>query len=475
MADYASMFNPEVVGGDPNTVKSLMLDNSQNEALTPTAVPWYQDPDKIRMLAYAVGKVGAGMSEKGSAGEAMGNVAAQMSQAQAVNTAQNKMGGAPVTQTSTTPANNVAAIAQKHKDYAALIDKAGKFNSTGFGFEPIKDAFAANPTEANNTNPTVPVAGSFSEQPSTGVIPTAQSFGPSALPESVAMTMTPEQVTGAYNYNLTSREQTNKDLAAPGLREGTASASIYHRSEAAYKNWQMSPEGQAFTLRHAGEPSRAAAESEKMKTQFALSEIEKLPIEIRNKPVAGTPYTFEQISRMGILSPHGVSAVAAMEDVKVRADATRENARIAADARKDQRADSLVNIAIKQIEGIDRQIDGLIKKQSVGEFPDTPEGQQAKQLAMAMGNIRSADTDIQLRTLLAQKNMIARGIPGWVSTPLPTTVIPPPKQRTITLKDLKETVGTKKDHSGQFQNLFNPSGGTPSANPGQLFNQGGGN
>jgi hypothetical protein len=425
--------------------------------------------------------------------------------------------GAATNQANQATLNAANKAAETYKAKAKLIDLASKLDPKA-GTSPdfqrsLGTALSATP-EAVPTDPNAfsPTASAISPIPNaqpgppavapipnaTPVAPVMQNVGdafqpqPTPFDNSTAMVLGAKGTNDAYQFGLANR---NSNIAEGqlGVAQGqlgvaqTSAATDRMRvedtmkrtpseialqgaqtrglnAEAAFNEWKNTPDGRAAlneqAIKVAGEPSRAAAAADETKTRFMLSQIDTLPASVRDAKIAGTNYTMGQMARLGILSPHGTAAMASMEDTKVRAETARMNNQAIINQRKDAKDASAVDVAIKQIATIDTQIANLIKKQSINDFPDTEEGKSAKSLAMALGNIRSADTDKQITELLKQKKMLTTKVPGWIYTDVPTSA-EESKEIIVTPEELKKMSeegkrATSTEHLPAFQSMFAP-------------------
>uniref|UniRef100_A0A6M3JCW0 Uncharacterized protein n=1 Tax=viral metagenome TaxID=1070528 RepID=A0A6M3JCW0_9ZZZZ len=431
------------------------------------------NPDMQRMLAMVGGEIGKEMSPPGTFGSAAGRVASMMAQGGAMKkemvTASTPTPVAPTAPAETPPTDPLEA-ARHMKSYGKLIEDAFKIDPTlkPTGFDgAFGSALTAAPppiAPASGVGGTAPVA---TPAPAAAPTPAAPVVTPNSLSDMGAMTIGPQGVgqvfaqgTAAGTLDLARQKQRLEADLAPAHKEYLAATTRHLNSTAALEEWKATPEGrkviQENAIALAGAPSVAAAAADEVKTKFAMSQIELLPAAVRDTKVAGTGYTMGQIMRLGILSPHGTSALASMEDAKVRAEVSRTNNQAIIDERKERKEQSEVDVAIKQIQAIDTQINTLIKKQSAEELASDP---AALSLAKAMGNLRSADTDKQIKDLQTQKKMLSTKVPGWIYSEIPTDageVKLPVVKREDLGKRLKALPTTSATTGNVFNNSLNP-------------------
>jgi len=258
--------------------------------LTDKVDPGFFNTPKGQMLISLLAQVGAKASEPGSIGRAMGEVTSSMMGARAKNEANAGM-GATAPQPTTPIRPNPLDVAKQHSNYASLVKKASEFNSQGFQIDPLVKAFQQNPEVA--TNPTVPTTSPESNvagaAPVTQAPPIAQQqqhervaqafsgYGAQApIDPFTAMTMGPEGVQAAYDYGLAARKQAFDDTRLPTEINKNVALTAAYDADAKYKNWEISPEGQAFKLRYAGEPTRLAHELEMKKREVEKAEMEDM-------------------------------------------------------------------------------------------------------------------------------------------------------------------------------------------------------
>ena len=493
MPDFGSLFNvnPSLSPTAPATSIEAPV----------AAASTLSNPDFIRMLAMIGGKLGAGMSGPGTFGRAAGEVATMMAQGGATNKG---MGTAstsvpvpvPVPVAPVSPTNNPLDAAKHIKSYGKLVEDAFKIDPTlkPTGFDgAFNSALTTTPPpvstdETGVSAPAAPTSASPIKGPgyvspsdiATVAAPVAVSSA-QPLSDMGAMTIGPEGVGNIFTQrnaaaaqniasgtlDLARQKQATEDIMAPVHKAYLEATTRHINSDVAFNEWKNSDIGrktiQENALALAGEPSRAAAAADEIKTRFALDQVSLLPPAVRNAKVAGTNYTMEQFMRLGILSPHGISALASMEDAKVKADIARKNNQAIIDERSERKEASVVDVAIKQIATIDAQINSLVKKQSAEELAGDP---AALSLAKAYGNLRSADTDKQIKNLQKQKMMLSKKIPGWVYSEVPTTV-----------EEEKIPVVKRGDLGKHIKDLRRPSFNSPNipfpSNPSSLFNPGG--
>jgi len=257
--DYTNLFGSGGFQVDPSL------------ALTPTASTGGVD-DLTRLLAMIAGKAGSALSTPGSIGDVMGKGAVQMAQASGVN----KGGTTPTAPTPT------AAPQANPLDTAKSYSKMGSMLKDAFALNPslipdgYKDEFSRalslNPSQMQN--PTVP-APAASEPPAAGVAPQVQPQQEIVprLSEALAMTLSPEQVTGLQNFAVTkSAEERARALNPVDIAERQARTQHYGDLRA-YQQWQMDPQRVEDAIRQNTAPVLAQFENLKKTNQLTRDNI----------------------------------------------------------------------------------------------------------------------------------------------------------------------------------------------------------
>ncbi len=251
--------------------------------------PWYQNQDLMTLIAGAMGKLGASMSGPGTPGEALGNIAAGMANARMVN--KGNVATAGITPGQTAPAKNPTNVASGLKAHGKFLEDAFKLDPTlapeGF-MSNVSTAFQTDPSQyinGANSNPTQPVSDNVGEAFAPPVQADISPIGAPVnttqpIPDMVALGMTPEQIRGAYDFSLASQKQANDNLLKP--TEAALNMAQVHDI-----NFKLSPSGQAFALKVAGESARVQTEGIRNLEADKRAELEKQMSYLQTVPMTG--------------------------------------------------------------------------------------------------------------------------------------------------------------------------------------------
>jgi hypothetical protein len=306
--------------------------------------------------------------------------------------------------------------------------------------QPIGAAFATKPELA--PNPTIPIGDAIAGQAPIGVPSTVQQpvspFSFNMSPD-LAGALSPEQVMGLYGYGnlqkkqeLEIQKQVNENMIAPLMRGETVARTSYlagagklHNVEAMVKEWEQTPEGQNYQLLKITAPTMAAALMEEKKRDFAVESVKKILGDNFNTTVPDFGLSFGQMAQLSAASPHSGDAVAKIWDTytKVKeAKANHEaiNARLKFD-KDNQEAEK----AMKNLTVLDARLAALIKAPAEKDFPNTPEGKSALQMArLSPQGLRTKEQEAEIIEIQRQRQAMTAKIPGLMYTPIPVSEKP---------------------------------------------------
>lgn len=232
---------------------------------------WFNDPNNVALIAGAAGQLGASLSNPGSPGAALGNIATQMAQARAMSKVRPNPLAQPTPTATSASGTTSTEAAPNILEKAKQISKLGSILKNAHGIDPslippdfnqtLGQALAAN---SNIQNPTVPAS---REQASAGVLP--------QLSDALAMTMTPDQLTTAFGTAINADRQDIErgKLALEQMKTPSAIAETWART--AYMNnqgelikWQMDPARVAEKIKENTAPVLAQIDVLKAKDQL---------------------------------------------------------------------------------------------------------------------------------------------------------------------------------------------------------------
>lgn len=277
MADYGSLF---AGGGDnqfikdsiaSDTIKNYDFVGSGNEEVNSGLRNWFSNPENIKMLAFMAAKTGSSLSPKDSFGQKMGDAVTQMLSANAANRRipSNAALGMPTPTTPITPeqpstqlqTDNVLNSTKKFNSAIKMLSEVDPKVIGPNGAYISANMFNAKPVPS----PTTPAVANGA--PTAGVAPAPvaptipQNVG-QLFSDAESYLFSPEQIIAA-------NEQVNKNMKA-------RPEAMYLESEAAYKNWQRSEQGQAFTLQHAVAPVLAQIDVLRATNQINVQNVNNL-------------------------------------------------------------------------------------------------------------------------------------------------------------------------------------------------------
>jgi len=468
--DYRSLFSEGLLPETLEFSRNLQMSRGEVPSDAPSSfTEWLKDDNNRRMVIAALGQMGASVSEKGSLGEAMGNVASRMATAGAQNVASAQMSGTqPITPKA--PGGNLQDLSKQYSDASRVFKTLSSLNPKFFPentADRVKEAFSASP-DLGATNPTVPTIGSFSEQPVVGAGPVAQEFSQAALPSSVAMTLSPEQVAATYTHGLgvrrqglEERKQTFAEGQAPidnaykqALAEGA-------RADAAWKNWEMSPAGQAFKLKYAGEPARAQAAILQEREAADRAQLETI-IKGNNldnvKPEwlpAGIP-SVGAFLRFSMTAKEGAKDVASMFNSMNDYKAAIEIARTRQKEIAENRATRETADTVRQLEAAEKILMQLKGKSKRTDFPNDSAGEAAFKNAQVLGTAMTPSDEILLKDVHSRRKGLMEKL-GMPFTELP--VIGDIGNRIVVTKEELEADAERRKNTGKRVDTL------PSLNP----------
>lgn len=455
----------------------------------------FSDPDFIRMLAMLGGKVGSEMSAPGTFGKAAGQAAVEMARAGAVSkgTAQQAGSVPPIAPTpAPAPTAGPSPIdAAKHmKSYGKLIEDAFKVDPSlmpkGY-VDTIGNALSATPPPVEGGAPTA-VAGAFQptgEVPMSIPAPAPTPAHAPAIPqraqplsETLAMTMTPEQVAVTYQHGLTARDMTIKEqqhaatlgMQPTEMRLKEAQARHYD-SDTAYKDWERSPKGQEAKYKLASAGVTEAAKADREKHEYLRDATQKYldaNPDIRDKKPEGFPMTIGQLMKMAVENSHAGTSFASILNSTLDYKASVEANRLRMEQLKMAKKDSEDN---KTYTEITRNAE-ILRKMSLLQSPEdfdvkTSEGKSAYEAARILGQIKTPEMKAEMKNLQRIQEQLYEKV-GLKYNPL--SFLDDTKKDVVTKEDLEKRAADRLKKLPSFNsaptpmNIFNSnpfySGGT---------------
>lgn len=439
----------------------------------------FSDPDFVRMLAMLAGKIGAEMSGPGTFGKAAGEAAVGMAQSGAMSKRMMQVGTAsPTSAVPTTLALTPPLDAAKHmRSYGKLIEDAIKVDpslmpkgyidtiTSAFSAPPPSTKDAAQDTVANAFQPV-----NYAPQP-----PTLQRTQP--FSEALAMTMSPEQTAGTFQYGLSSRDMTIKEqqhAATLGMQPAEIdlknAQARHYDMDTTYKEWEMSKEGQDAKYRLASAGVTAAAKADMEKHEYLQSAAQKYlddNPDIRDKKPEGFPMTIGQLMKMAVENSQAgtlfSSVLNSTLDYKAYVDANKTRMT----ELKQARTDSEQN---KTYLEITRNAEILRKMSTLRSAEDydikTPEGKASYDADRVMGLVRTPAMLAEMKNLHKIQEQLYKKV-GLVYSPLSFLDV---TKEVVTKEDLEKRAAERLKKLPNFNteptptNIFNSnpfySGGT---------------
>ena len=474
MADFGSLFN---------TRNDLVPGADYGKGLGGVKPSPFSNPEFIRMLAMMGGKLGAGMSDPGTFGKAAGETAVMMAQGGATN-----VGMAGVTPSaSVAPATKVdpIAAAKQMKDGASLIDKFNKLDSSQMpaGYmNMIGEAFKATPPPVEGTAsavapiapaptegaaPVAPVANAFAQPQPQPAPQQPVTPAPQPLSDFGAMTIGPEGVKnifaqGTAARDITLREQQRADtlgMQPTEIKLKEAQAKNYD-SDAAYKTWEMSPEGQAAKYKLASAGVTEAAKADKEKIAY-LRDATKAYLaanpEVANNKPEGFPMTIGQLMLLTAENSHAGTTFSSVLNSTLDYKASIDTNKVRMEMLKQSKKDSEDN---KTYLEISRNAE-ILRKMNTMQSPDsfdisTPEGVSALSAAKIMGQVRTPGMDIEIKNLQKIQEQLYKKA-GLTYNPL--SYLEDTKKIVVTAEDLEKRVAGKRIKALEPGKFFNTAPG----------------
>lgn len=420
----------------------VMPNFSANPSLAPTpTVPggfdWTKMLTNPGMQATMFQLAGA-IDPKGFGGRLAGgglNMLRAMQMAEAVkNTIQNQPQPQNTPQPGGTP--NPLDASKALSTASSTLKKAGEMDPStlpGWYGEALMRAYKAPPPATmfqENTigNPTQPVGSEFAGQP-TGAMPPVQLPNTGITP-SMAMAMDPDDVKWASqnavnvaNTALNIQKQINENMLAPIQRRNVEAITRHYDADSKLKAWEMSPEGQAFKLRYAGEPARAAARMAEVRHQMRRQELDQLIADggLDKMPAPGGMFrSMGEMLRASQIDAQGVQSAAyamnAALDYKASIAATA--ARYA--EIKENRSMRQENVWYKQLQVDDQELIKYKGMRPESSYGKDPKSQAQLQNDRLMGKVMTGDDYRLYQEIQARRQDTMKKL-GIKYTPLPTT------------------------------------------------------
>jgi hypothetical protein len=302
--------------------------------------------------------------------------------------------------------------------------------------QPIGEAFQTKPEMA--PNPTQPIGDEIAGQASVGVPSTVQQpvqpFSFNMSPD-LAGALSPEQIMGLYGYGslqkkqeLEIQKQVNENMIAPLMRGETVARTSYlagagklHNVEAQVKEWEQTPEGQNYQLLKITAPTLAAEMMEEKKRDFALSKAKTILGDNYNKTPPGFDLTFGQMAELTAAVPKSEGLLAAIG----RIAEARENHKAISERIKFEKDNQEAEKTMKNLTVLDARLAALIKAPSEKDFPNTPEGKSALQMArLSPQGLRTKEQEAEIVEIQRQRQAMTAKIPGLMFTPIPVSEKP---------------------------------------------------
>ncbi len=480
--DYSGMFS----GG-----QSFQADPSLGSVGGTGGASWYSDPNVMMLLAKMAGNLGSSLSNPGSPGDVMGKMASTMAESFAGNKAlpmaANSGLAAPLSQATQAGGQDPLKKAESYKKAAGALKTIAELDPSHFPAGTDMDyakAFSMDPLltlKEPSSNPTIPAANAPNQAgPSAAGVPQMVQ----SLPAALAMTMTPEQVRGAFDFGSTQRaqeivrqKQINDNLMAPFDRENKAASTQNilalaknYDSEVAYRDWERSPEGQAFKLKYAGESTKMAHEMGLKKDALDREALENVIKDggLEGKMLGPGLPDIATLMRMSMIDKAGGTAVVAAFNSINDYKAAREVASMRQAEIKEARATRETADDWKRLEAADRVVMQLKGKQQRTDFEVGPAGDVAFRTAQTLGTAMSPNDVSKLKEIDIQRKLLMDRLK------IPYSKIPVTGSEgniVVTPEDLKRSVEGKRamaitpNSPGTIMNYF---GGKPATSSGPV-------
>jgi hypothetical protein len=153
----------------------------------------------------------------------------------------------------------------------------------------VGDLFKENPElqEFNANIWQIPnFGGQVSGNPTQPQATSAPSYLDNSLSNEVAMGLSPEAVESLYKHGLDVAKQRAVEAELPYIMDERVANAQHLNAAAADTKWKMSPEGQEFALRHAGEAARIQSEGEANRDAAKIAESERQFAILRQIPMS---------------------------------------------------------------------------------------------------------------------------------------------------------------------------------------------
>jgi len=387
---------------------------------------WFKNPDNMRQLAFMLAKLGEAMGSEKNFGEVLGKSVGQMAAASAQNRGMT-IAGTPQQPAGTLPPT-AEAKAKNLSTLSSILKKSGEINPgdipSGYQSSLIGSLFA-DPNiaaKAPSSNPMVPTPTNVSEPVDVGAAL------PARIPENVAMLMSPESVAQTHDYGrimqgqrftqdiarstegraeraLTMDEQkwANELKIQPDKMKYLQAQTKSLSSDAAYKDWERSPEGQAAKFKLASAGVTEAARLDKLKIQYQKDSVKAFKDanpDLANKIIEGSPFTVGQLLDISADNSHAGTTLSSVLNSTLDYKAAKERNVVLekqlANAKKDS-ADNKTYLEITRNAEILRKMNTL---QSPDAFDvSTEEGKTALANARVLGQVRTPGMDDEILRL----------------------------------------------------------------------------
>jgi len=448
---------------------------------------WFQNPDNMRQLAFVLAKLGQAMGEKDSFGEKLGGSVAQMASASATSRGM-QIAGAPQQPGAKLKALDAERVAGDLSALSSVVKKLGGVSPENIpkGYESsLMGSLFADPDAAiqnMQSNPTVPASANVSGPADVGALL------PARIPDSVAMLMDPSQVVQTHDYGrLMQGQRFTQDIArsTEGRAERTltmeeqkwaSELGMQHEkmayikaqtkhlsSDAAYKDWERSEEGQAakFKLAAAGVTEAAKAEQLKIAAmKSAVKTFKEANPDLAGKVIEGSPFTVGQILDISADNFHAGTPISSILNSTLDYKAARDRNVVLekqlTNARKDS-ADNKTYLEITRNAEILRKMNTLISPDTFDV--STSEGKRDLANARVLGQVRTPDMDTEIKRLQKVQEQLYKKV-GLEYTPLAFLDAGKTEGETagvVTMADLQKRVAEKERKMstlGNFMEMF---------------------